>query len=251
MNDAQLNISPLQKSRSLTKELADSLRKQVLEGNLKAGEKLPASKEIEQAAGVSRTVVRESVAILKAEGLLISRQGVGVFVTERKNNKQFSIDEAEFNSIDDAIKILELRMAVEIEMAGMAAIHHTQEQLTHINACLDAVNVKLSAGLNGQKEDFDFHLAIANASANPYFTRFIKFIGSGVIPAREIIIKHDKQQQPNTFFEMIQKEHKAIADAIAARDPKAARKAVMAHLGMSRERHIRIAENLKHLESQS
>jgi DNA-binding FadR family transcriptional regulator len=216
---------------------------------LKAGEKLPASKEIEQAAGVSRTVVRESVAILKAEGLLISRQGVGVFVTERKNNKLFSIEEAEFNSIDDAIKILELRMAVEIEMAGMAAIHHTQKQLAHINACLEAVNLKLAAGLNGQKEDFDFHLAIANASANHYFTRFIKFIGSGVIPAREIVIKHDKQQQPDTFFEMIRNEHKAIADAIAARDAQGARDAVSAHLGMSRERHIRIAENLKQSES--
>lgn len=243
MNDVQLNITPLHKSKSLTKELADSLRKQILDGNLQSGEKLPASKDIEEAAGVSRTVVRESVAILKAEGLLISRQGVGVFVTERKNNKQFSIDDDEFNCIDDAIKILALRMAVEIEMAGMAAQNRSAAQMDEISRCLSQVDKKLKAGLNGQKEDFDFHLAIAKASGNHYFTRFIEFIGSGVIPARELITKHDKEQQQATFFDTICQEHKAITEAIAKQDVKAARKAVSEHLGMSKERHTKIVKN--------
>jgi DNA-binding FadR family transcriptional regulator len=101
---------------------------------------------------------------------------------------------------------------------------------------------KLKAGLNGQKEDFDFHLAIAKASGNHYFTRFIEFIGSGVIPARELITKNDKEQQQASFFDTISQEHRQITLAIANKDIKAARKAVSLHLGQSKERHAKIVK---------
>ncbi len=242
MSNIQLNIGNMQKSRSLTKDLADSLRAQILDGNLNAGDKLPSSKDIEEAAGVSRTVVRESIAVLQAEGLVVSRQGVGVFVAERVNNKLFSIDEKEFSCIHDAIKILELRMAVEIEMAGMAAANRSETQMKDIERALKAVDTKLKAGLDGQKEDFDFHLAIANASGNHYFTRFIEFIGSGVIPARELITKHNDVFAQKEFYDKICNEHTSIADAIKKQDVKAAKKAAGAHLGNSRDRHSLLVE---------
>lgn len=240
-----LHIKQIQKSKSLTNDLADALRAQILRGDWEVGTKLPASKDIEKAAGVSRTVVREAVAVLKAEGLIESKQGVGVFVSVRKKNKLFTIDDEEFNSFEDAIQILELRMAVEIEMASMAAKHRTKQQMKAIKDALRAVNKKMKQGENGRTEDFEFHLNIARASGNNYFTRFIEFIGSGVIPARELILNHSQSNEQSTFFNNICEEHNAISDAIEARDEAAAKSAMALHLGNSRERHSNIVQNMR------
>ena len=245
LSDMVLQLKQIQKSKSLTNDLADTLRAQIIKDNWDAGTKLPASKDIEKAAGVSRTVVREAVAILKAEGLIESRQGVGVFVSERKKNKLFSIDDKEFSSFEDAIQILELRMAVEIEMASMAAKNHSKEQMEAINNALEKVTTKMRAGQNGRNEDFDFHLSIAKASGNTYFTRFIEFIGSGVIPARELILNHSQSDEQQSFFDLICEEHNQIAEAIGNRDAEAAKAAMATHLGSSKERHIKIVKEAR------
>jgi DNA-binding FadR family transcriptional regulator len=239
-----LQIAQIQKSKSLTNDLADTLRAQILKGDWDAGTKLPASKDIEKAAGVSRTVVREAVAILKAEGLIESRQGVGVFVSARKKNKLFSIDQEEFNSFEDAIQILELRMAVEIEMASMAATNRSQAQMDEINAALKVVNTKMAKRVDGRNEDFEFHLSIAKASGNSYFTRFIEFIGSGVIPARELILNHSVMDDKESFFDTICAEHASICEAIQNQDALGAKNAMAKHLGNSKKRHIKIVEQL-------
>ncbi|MDU0352636.1 GntR family transcriptional regulator [Paraglaciecola aquimarina] len=88
-----------EKPGGLTTELVESLRSEILKGSYKVGDKLPSSKIIEEQTQVSRTVVREAIAQLKAEGLVDSRQGVGVVITERKNDKSFQIDKVEFESI--------------------------------------------------------------------------------------------------------------------------------------------------------
>jgi DNA-binding FadR family transcriptional regulator len=240
-----LHLKQIQKSKSLTNDLADTLRTQILKGDWDAGTKLPASKDIEKAAGVSRTVVREAVAVLKAEGFLESRQGVGVFVCERKKNKLFSIDEEEFNSLEDAIQILELRMAVEIEMASMAAENHNITQMKGIEKALKNVNEKIRLGQNGRTEDFEFHLQIARASGNTYFTRFIEFIGSGVIPARELILNHSDGDDQHRFYDTICHEHNAICEAIKSRDRDAAKSAMALHLGNSKDRHLKILNGIR------
>ena len=240
-----LQIAQIQKSKSLTNDLADTLRAQIIKGDWDAGTKLPASKDIEKAAGVSRTVVREAVAILKAEGLIESRQGVGVFVAQRKNNKLFSIDQSEFDSFEDALQILELRMAVEIEMASMAANNRTQSQMDEISTALEKVNQKMHLLEDGRTEDFTFHLCIANASGNAYFTRFIEFIGSGVIPARELITNHSQTQEKQEFFTTICEEHERICEAIKNQDAKLAKQAMAIHLGNSKKRHNKIVEQMR------
>ncbi len=138
-----INIGQIQSSRSLTNDLVESLRSQILEGNLEPGTKLPAAKDIEEQAGVSRSVVREAVAALKAEGLIVSRQGVGMFVASVTPKQSFEIENTEFTCIEEAVQILELRMAVEIEMASMAARNRTDEQMAAIWQALDAFDHKL------------------------------------------------------------------------------------------------------------
>ena len=146
MEPKAFSIGPLQGSRSLTNDLVESLRSMILEGNMPAGTKLPAAKDIEEQAGVSRSVVREAVAALKAEGLIISRQGVGMFVANKVQIQSFEIDFTEFSCIEDAVKILELRMAVELEMASMAAKNRTTKQMRTIWDCLEKFDKQVASG---------------------------------------------------------------------------------------------------------
>lgn len=239
------NIGQLQSSRSLTNDLVESLRSQIIDGNLQPGTKLPAAREIEEKAGVSRSVVREAVAALRAEGLVISRQGVGMFVANNTKKKSFEIDSNEFSSIEDAVQILELRMAVELEMATMAAQKRTAKQMKNIWSALEAFDKQIESGNDAVKEDIAFHLAIADASGNPYFARFIKYIGEGVIPARELITQNEQSLDSQEYLAIIQKEHKNVASAIDAKDQVSARAAIYEHLNNSRSRHIQIAKKYK------
>lgn len=239
-----LNISQLQSSRNLTKDLVINLRKQILEGNLTPGTKLPPAKEIEEKAGVSRSVVREAIAALKAEGLISSRQGVGMFVADAASQKPFSIDKTEFSSVEDAVYIVELRMSVELEMAALAAKNRTDEQMQAIWQALEAFSNEVLAGGDAMEQDLAFHLAIADASGNPYFGRFIRYIGQGAIPRRTLISEYDKLTREQ-YLSIIHEEHTAIARAIEDKEPQQAREATRAHLANSRDKHLKVAKILK------
>lgn len=245
MINEKFSIPLLQNSRSLTTDLVDILRQQIIDGNLQPGDKLPTSKEIEEKAGVSRSVIREAVAALKAERLIISRQGIGVFVAEGANNRAFEIEADEFASVKDAIQILELRMAVEVEMVAMAAKNRTAKQMKNIWSCLKHFNKQIADGNDAVKEDLAFHLSIAESSGNPYFERFINYIGSGAIPSREIINSYDKSLTSTEFLEILKQEHHAIAEAIDEKDVDKAVFSIREHLGKSIARHIKIAKSLK------
>ncbi|WP_175623987.1 FadR/GntR family transcriptional regulator [Pseudocolwellia agarivorans] len=231
-------LNQMKKSGNLTNDLAASLRNKIITGNLQVGAKLPSSKIVEELAGVSRSVVREAIAQLRAEGLVESRQGVGVFISKIPEKNAFKITQKEMESITDAIQILELRMAVEVEMSGMAAKFRTEEQMTTINNCLLRMSKKMSIGKDGIDEDFNFHKAIAVASGNIYFLRFIDYIGSRVIiPAREIVTSNKEIIKTDDFLDILNAEHKQIAKAIEYKDPELARAATKAHLTNSIARH--------------
>jgi DNA-binding FadR family transcriptional regulator len=245
MSASNFQVGQIQNSRSLTHTLVESLKAQITEGNLQPGTKLPSSKMLEEQAGVSRSVVREAVAALKAEGLVISKHGVGTFIANPIAKQSFSIEQEEFNSIEDAVQILELRMAVELEMTVMAARNRTAAQMAAVWKALEAFNQQLASGSDAVKEDLAFHLSIANASGNPYFSRFIKYIGEGVIPAREIVTTIGQKYNTAEYLEILKGEHHAIAQAIEDKDSAGARNATLSHLGNSRDRHLDIVNNYK------
>ena len=82
-----------------------------------------------RAMGVSRTVVREAVAALRAEGLVTTRQGSGAFVATDASRVPFRIDPEGLSSIGDVLEVMELRLAIEIEAAALAAERITPERL--------------------------------------------------------------------------------------------------------------------------
>src|SRR5258707_7999202 len=134
-----MRIRPLAAARKLSRGLFEQLAEQIKSGRLSPGERLPTEQELTRAARVSRTVVREAVAALRAEGLVITRQGVGAFVSAAPQQAPLRIDPERMQSLDDILSVMELRPRVEIESAGLAAERASKADVRAIAAALQEI----------------------------------------------------------------------------------------------------------------
>ncbi|PAU61706.1 GntR family transcriptional regulator [Pseudomonas sp. PICF141] len=224
------------KRRSLAQELVTVLSEQIRDGHLKRGDKLPTESAIMDAHGVSRTVVREAISRLQAAGQVETRHGIGTFVLDTPSPSGFRIDPATVVTLRDVLAILELRISLEVESAGLAAQRRTPEQLALMRAALDALNESVSHASDAVASDFQFHLQIALATGNRYFTDIMTHLGTSIIPRTRLNsarLAHDDQQH---YMSRLSREHEEIYDAIARQDSDAARAAMRLHLTNSRER---------------
>ena len=234
-------LGPLPPTQSRASELVGRLAGEITGRRIAPGARLPTEQEMMAAFGVSRTVVREAVAALRAEGLVETRQGVGAFVTRDVQRRPFRIDPAEMRSILDVLKVMELRTGVEVEAAGIAAERATASTRGRIERALQAFDAAVTRGEAAIDEDFRFHQAIAEATRNPQFARFLEFLGRFLIPRQSIRAGLQRPRDLKSYLERIQAEHRRIFDAIRAGDPPAARRAMRRHLMGSRRRYQRFA----------
>lgn len=233
-------------ARNLTEEVVDQLTAEIRGGRLSPGARLPTEQELMTALGVSRTVVREAIAAMRSEGLVVTRQGSGAYVATDTSRIPFRIaglDDAA--TIADVIDVMELRLAVEVEAAALAAERAGAAQLTAMRRAFEAIERAVGRGEGAVKEDFDFHRAIADAAGNPHFPQFLEFLGRHVIPRQSIRRSQGTPPEQRRYLETLQKEHRRIADAILTREPQQARRAMRAHLSNSLERYRRIAEEVR------
>jgi GntR family transcriptional repressor for pyruvate dehydrogenase complex len=227
--------------RNLAREVVQRLSAEIDGGRLSPGARLPTEHALMEAMGVSRTVVREAIAALRAEGLVVTRQGLGAFVASDVQRRPFRIDPDGLRSIGEVLNIMELRMAIEAEAAGFAAERASGAQISAIGDALAQIEVAIARGESAIDEDFAFHHAIADATANPQFTGFLEYLGRFIIPRQSVRVEAPPRggQRPN--LETIQSEHRAIFSAIRAHDAAAAREAMRRHLVNGRERYRKLA----------
>ena len=235
-------LQPIPPTRNLTQALIERLATGIRDGSLAPGARLPTEQAMVNAFGVSRTVVREAVAALRADGLVSTRQGVGAFVVADRN-RRFQIDAEGLRSIGDALNVLEIRTAVESEAAGLAAERATATQLAAIDRALTAIDRAIDAEETAVDEDFAFHRAIAEATANPQFLRLLEFLGQFIIPRQRLRHSLAWLGDQHQYLATIQGEHRAIHDAIRTRNPDAARAAMRRHLDNARLRYRRLADS--------
>src|SRR6185295_9085964 len=129
-------MTSLSREESMADELFGKIEARIRSGELEPGSRLPTQKKIARAEKVSRTVVREAVARLTAQGLTVSRQVSGVFVAESAQYRALQITPEELNELSDVIKLLEIRLGVETEMAGLAASRRTTADVGAIQDAL-------------------------------------------------------------------------------------------------------------------
>jgi len=224
-----------------TQELTQRLAAEILSGRLQPGARLPTEQELSLATGVSRTVVREAVAALRADGLVITRQGLGAFVPVDVQRRPFRIDPDEVKSGKDVLQILELRMGLEIEASGLAAERRTSHDLAQIEAALRSIEAEIEVGGNAIDADFRFHLAIFRSVHNRYFPQFLEFLGNFIIPRQILNVASGSDPDRVRYLRRIQTEHVAIYEAIRNQNTAAARKAARRHLSNSLSRYQEIS----------
>lgn len=239
-------FNAIQQTPNLRSGLVDTLIAQIESGDLAPGQRLPTEQAIMAATGVSRTVVREALAALRAKGLITTRQGLGAFVSSDPAPRSFAIVPTDLESIEEVLSVLELRMGIEVEAAGLAALRRTDEDLARMEAKLDALDASILAGGTGSEEDFAFHRTILVATHNSYYARLIDAFGAAMIPRQWAHFETMGPGERAQHMGRMRREHRAIFTAIREQDPNAARRKLREHLMKSAARFAELRERTGH-----
>lgn len=176
-------LLPPEKRLNLAQQLVHDLSQQILSGELPAGSKLPTEEAVTKARGVSRTVVREAMSRLQAEGLVETRRGIGTFVVDAIPAGDFQSASPGMGGAYNAVAIIELRLCLEVEAAAIAAQRATPEQLAAMRAALDgAVDTQ---SVPCMRTDFEFHLQIAQCTGNSFFIDTMTHLGHTLLAAAQ------------------------------------------------------------------
>lgn len=216
-----------------TKDLHEDMRSWILRGQYLRGSRLPTEAELASRYELSRSAVREVVAQLKAEGLVASRQGSGLFVVARPTT---ALDAPNFvNNFSDLIALFDFRMLIETESAALAASKRSDNDIELIEAKSRTLQEVFRNGGQGTQEDFDFHLQIAKTSGNKFLLSSILALQTGVIFSAKL---GRKTSDLPRFLQskQVTQEHAAIIEAIQVADDTQARAAMQHHIKASLSR---------------
>lgn len=215
----------IRRAPNLTDQVTDALRADIRANTGGPGSPLPSEQAMATAYGVSRTVMREALSRLKADGLIVSRQGLGAVIAAGSNIRPLRIDAIDRADAAAVMKIAELRAGCEVEATALAAERRTQEDLREMKAALDEMARAVREGdvEAGSAADFRFHQAIYAATGNEYILRFFEFIQQFYRESLTLSRAHsarDKRRESQAHD-----EHTAVYQAIRARDADRARSA--------------------------
>lgn len=233
-------LTALRQRETLTSQLSKALRASIDNGDLKPGDKLPSEQELVERYGVSRTVVREAISSLRASGFVATQQGVGAFVLQRSGWPAFPAGETNPNLIQEIVNILELRIAIEVEAAALAAQRRKPEHMEKMRGALDRMAEMIEASEDAIAPDLRFHHAVAEATGNSHFTHLFSYLGALLIPRARLQTFRYFAADRQEYLRRVNREHEDIYQAIKRQDQEAARSAMRLHLSNSRER-LRLA----------
>lgn len=213
---------------SLVEQVTDGIGTQIRSGSFAPGAMLPSVQALSDMWGVSRTVTREALARLSAEGLVTSRQGLGVFVSDTLPAETFSITSGP--ELEDLKRILELRLGLETEAAGFAALRRSDADISDLRSALEAMSrldgaEDIDAGIEA---DINFHRAICAATGNGHFAELFTFLSQFF--RKNISVSRRNSAGRAGGGADAAREHEAIFTAILAGDAPAARRAARTHV---------------------
>ena len=202
----------------------------ILRGILRPGERLPAERELSERLGVSRPSLRNAVAQLQDQGLLTTKAGSGIFVANVLGSAFSPALTRLFATHDEAVfDYLSFRRDMEALAAERAARLGSDSDLKVVQTVFDKMAAQ--SGRNPDEEarlDAQFHTAIIEASHNVVMLHMMRsmfdLLREGVFYNRLVMFKQ------RTTRAALLDQHRAINDAVQARDPEGARAAVQAHL---------------------
>jgi GntR family transcriptional repressor for pyruvate dehydrogenase complex len=197
------------------------MHRAIKSGAYKPDERLPTEHELAMEFEVSRPVVREALRRLREQGFIYSRRGSGSYV--RAFGLREPLGFGQLENVADLLNCYEFRLTLEPAAAAAAALRHDGERL-------DATNRQS----HREDADYQFHLAIARAARNSYFSTAMEALKDHIAMGMKfhgMSVKREASGLTRVFA-----EHEAIAKAIADGDAEAARQLMLQHLTGSRDR---------------
>lgn len=219
------------KRSNLVVKISNDLVSRMSSGEYVVGDKLPSESSLAERYSVSRTVVREAIASLRLGGLVQTQQGSGAFVAKlpgaASTNGFRPID---LQKISSVIEGLEMRLAMEVEAAALAAERRSPVQAAKIMEALEAYRLDVEKGESPFKSDFLFHVAVSNATNNPRFVEFLDLMEASITPSGQLDGPMSLSRNDKSYFDSLYEEHRKIAEAIHKSDVDGARQAMRAHI---------------------
>lgn len=220
-------------SENLPQRVVALLVRDIEGGTLEPGSRLPTEQQLSARLGVSRNVIREAIAQLRADGLVEARQGVGAFVLAPEQRAAIRIDRQTLQEAGNIERLFELRSILETEAARLAATRHSSNQLAAIKAHLDRMGGEEKWEDGSIDADLAFHREVARATGNSYIHTFISFVCEQI---RQTIYIARRTNPLHDLVRVNVAEHVRIFEALRDRDPQAAADAMRIHIRGAAER---------------
>lgn len=185
---------------------------------------------------VSRTVVREALSQLQAARLVETRHGIGTFALAPPSAAGFQIASPDLATVNDVIAVLELRISLETEAAGLAALRRSIENLSAMETALRTFQASIQQDSHAVPSDFQFHMEVARATGNRHFADLMSYLGTMIIPRARLNTPSSAPEGRLNYLSRVHGEHESIFNAIRNQDAEAARAAMRTHLSNSRDR---------------
>lgn len=211
----------------LSDEVYDQLVGLLGSGAWPADSRLPSEHELAKRFSVSRPILRQALARLRAEGRVYSRKGAGTYVREVVEPTGITFDP--LGSIPEVRSFLEFRCSVESEMTARAARRADAAALAVVGQARQRLEDALAAGASGVEEDVAFHMAIAQATGNRFFVETLAALSEQMIFSIRLTRELAKRPAQERFAAVI-REHARIHRAMENGDAEAARAAMYDHL---------------------
>jgi DNA-binding FadR family transcriptional regulator len=217
----------------LSHQIYERIFELIVSGEYPERSRLPSEFELSRRFGASRPIVREALARLRDDGLIVSRQGSGSYVQRRPDAAVLRF--VPVGSVADIQRCFEFRVGLEGAAAALAALRWEEEDLAEIRAALEDLDDCIREGRLGVEADARFHRAIAEATHNPFHVSVQRslepHVAFGMNLARNLSLL-----RPAARLRIVQDEHEVIVAAIEARDSGRAQKAMETHVENARRR---------------
>lgn len=232
---------------SRTEALVDHLRRRIVSGELAPGHKLPSENQLVAEHGVSRTVVREAMTRLQAEGLVHTRRGSGSFVLTPPSGHGAGLPvprEPPASTVAERLDLLDYRVAIESESAALAALRRTEDSTAAVRRADRDFADRAHAEVPAQPAellglDFAFHRSVAEASGNALLLQAVEVLGPAMIAMpRHRLARPAEGSVAYRRSAVVAAEHAAVAAAVADGDAMGAAAAMRSHLRNSARRFL-------------
>ncbi|NKQ58110.1 FadR family transcriptional regulator [Amycolatopsis sp. K13G38] len=218
MSDA---LRPMSRTRLYEQVLA-RLRAYVSDNGLRAGDRLPAERDLAARLGVSRASVKQAIVVLEVQGLVEARHGGGTYLVR---------DSLDAEPVEELVErrqrlpdVLDAREALETKLAELAALRRTDEDVRTLEDALAHMASEIASGGEGAEGDRRFHAAVTAAAHSALLAQFMRSIAEQITESRT-----ESLRQPGRPRGSLEQHHR-ILDAIKAGEPRAAATAMRRHL---------------------